>query len=262
MSIKCGNKKFAEHLHETVEQVKICYGLVTSIPVTVPVPNEFHSGPTDRQLKYVEFLKGDPVHAAKLSVRECSDYIKQLKTGGRSVTPEPTPPPPPPVVPIASSWQPRVPRLPDLRLSLLQGLLSSVPDGMFAVQPEEGAHTTFMRISHPKNGRLAGCLKIQTLHSETLTDALIQWPSKSWSVFKPLVIDALMLLVVDWKSAAILFGRELGRCCRCGKALTDDRSRHYSIGPVCDKIWTSIIDTVDAQNDGKSYEDLHSSSYY
>jgi hypothetical protein len=40
--------------------------------------------------------------------------------------------------------------------------------------------------------------------------------------------------------------------------LTDDRSRHYLIGPDCDDKpqWKWVIEEVDDKNDGLSYEQL------
>lgn len=35
------------------------------------------------------------------------------------------------------------------------------------------------------------------------------------------------------RAAAYRFGRELGECCRCGRHLTDEVSRHAGIGPDC-----------------------------
>lgn len=44
---------------------------------------------------------------------------------------------------------------------------------------------------------------------------------------------ALMHLLEDLKSAAVLFGRTTGTCSQCGSPLTNLKSREAGIGPVC-----------------------------
>lgn len=246
--IVCTNKG-TTHTHETVMDSKICYGIIQP-PPPLPVvrPHEVHAtryGITDRQLHYiVNILGGDEVLAKSLTKTAASTYIDRLKLGVKPVTAEPWTPPAPAKRPT------------DPRLDLLKGIISMIPDGYFATQTEEGAKVNFVRLSHPKRNKLAGALKIQTQHAERLETEAVLWPSGNWSIYKSSIIDILMLLVVDHRTAALRYGHESRRCTRCNTSLTDGPSLHYGIGPICDKIWPWVIDMVDEANDGKCYEQL------
>lgn len=250
--IVCTNKGLT-HTHETVTDSKICYGVIKPPTPPIPVvrPHEVHRTWRDepispRQLAYIVDLLGGDGEAAKfMDQGAASKYIDDLKLGKRKpVTAEPWSPPAPTRKPV------------DPRLELLKGVISMIPDGYFATQLEDGARVDFIRLSHPKRNKFAGALKIQTLHAERLETEAVLWPGGNWSIYKSSVIDILMLLVVDHRTAALRYGREINRCTRCNTRLTDAYSRHYGIGPICDKIWTWVIDMVDEANDGKSFEEL------
>lgn len=244
--IVCTNKG-TTHTHETVMDSKICYGIILPPPPTVR-PHEIHSsryGITVRQLNYiVNILGGDEAAAKGMDRLTASKYIDTLKRGVKPVTAEPWTPPAP------------VKRPTDPRLDLLSGIISMIPDGYFATQAEDGAKVNFVRLSHPRRNKYAGGLKIQTQHAERLETEAVLWPSGSWSIYRSSIVDILMLLVVDHRTAALRYGRESKRCTRCNTSLTDGPSLHYGIGPVCDKEWPWVIDMVDEANDGKCYEQL------
>jgi hypothetical protein len=44
-------------------------------------------------------------------------------------------------------------------------------------------------------------------------------------------------ILIDPKEAALTYGREIGRCCRCYLELTNEESREYGIGPICRGKW-------------------------
>ena len=61
------------------------------------------------------------------------------------------------------------------------------------------------------------------------------------------------LVCIDHKTAAYHYGQELKACHICGRDLTDERSRYYSIGPDCETRHESFIWYVEEQK-GMSYE--------
>lgn len=139
-------------------------------------------------------------------------------------------------------------------------------DGRYAVREltdgELKGKTHFLRITRHKptaKNRWAGGITIQTKHGGSYTDKgnlelrLAKWPSGKWSVYSPWCIDVLLLILPDPTTAAMLYSQELGECARCGKDLTDERSRFYGIGPECEKHWPHHLDRV-VEIKGGTYE--------
>lgn len=223
-----------EHQHATVYEAKVCAGLIR--PAVAPVVPVYHDrkdipgSMTSSQKRYLKALgakETDLFHDGfGLSINQASHLIDALKKGA----------------PVETPIQPPVE---DSRLTMLKGLFSVVPTGYFAVQGEESL--VFIRVSQPKSGVYKGTTKIQTQHSDDLIDRVWIWPSGQWKVKSPWIIDVLMVLVVDYQTAAMRYAHEIGKCMRCNKALTDERSRHYGIGPDCEQVWTWVIPTVDEQ---------------
>ena len=203
-------------------------------PTPAPIVREM---PTEAQLKYIEDLGGDVVHAYKLTRTEASEYIERLKVQRRN-------------------------RPVDPRLEMIGSMLDIVPDGYYATAPQgEGGHVDFLRFTHVTKSTKripAGTLKIQTQHSEQWMEALVRWPSGKWSVYKQSAIEMVMLVIADYKTCARRYAIEVQACMRCNKQLTDDRSRHYLVGPECETKhgFTWPIAYADEQNDGLSYEQL------
>lgn len=147
--------------------------------------------------------------------------------------------------------QPRVGQLPLHMVKLLK-------PGRYALRADESHPYMFFRVSCPTSGRREGVFKIQTQHGENLRDRIEYLPSGKITKYDPSKIDGVSLQ--DWitmllpvqADAAIDYGRELGRCCRCGTELTDDESRHYGIGPECTKHWPWIKEAVDARNEASA----------
>lgn len=241
MSMICKNGSV--HKHETVFESKLCWGIIKPPPSpTPPAPVvRYATGP---QLKLVGDLNGDKLYAAKLTVPKCSEYIDQLKAARKEA--------------------PKVDATPDPRLRMVEGLITQIPDGYYAVQRDAGEAITFLRISRPKptsRSRYAGALKIQTQHGPRLQDDAVQWPSGRWSFYnygEGWMLDKLLLLCSDHFSAALRYAHKLNHCMRCNTELTDDRSRHYGIGPECETKngWGWVIDRTDDMHDGLSFETL------
>lgn len=258
MAIRC---RHAEnwpntHEHETVEQVRACWagakvpvlvgpsGASTApspAPATTPitVSHPSRGTVTDAQLQYIESLDGDVIHAYKLSYQDAHKYINELKQKKKESR-----------------------RVDDPRLEMIKGMIDFIPDGYYATAKDgEGGHVDFLRIKRTTKAtrRLpAGVLKIQTQHSERWEDALLLYPSGRWYVFRRAAIEMVLLVIADHKTCARRYGIEVQACQRCNKTLTDDRSRHYLIGPECEQKHggAMVIEEVDDLNDGLSFEQL------
>lgn len=144
-------------------------------------------------------------------------------------------------------------------LGLPAEMLFGIRPGRYAVSTDGSNRFDFVRVMHVKQkpGKFtkhAGCMKIQTQHGEMLKERAIVSPigqvvltSNTMDATKLTAI--LMGIIIDQRGANIKYGREKGMCCRCGKTLTDERSRYYGIGPECEKSWPEIVDEVD-ENEG------------
>lgn len=255
MAIQCTSGG-TPHTHNTVLEVRNCYAGVNSPPIRPPAP----SAPVASSLslpglaseKQVRFLidLGVPWRAARRVDRTNAHHlIDELLAEKRGTPVPPTPPAaPPPVQPT------RQPEPDDPRRDMIKALIGSIPIGYFAV--EKGSGTSFgdegdynfVRISHPKHGKYRDAIKIQSQHGDRLETRAVLWPSGSLSIFDRRIIDPLMGILADHKTCLMTYGQKLGHCCRCHKALTDDRSRHYGIGPECEKYYPWVIEQVDEQN--------------
>ena len=216
-----------QHTHETVYQSKICWGIIK--PPTPRVSYRREPSATERQINYAGSLGGDTRLVTRMTKSEASAYIDGLKSQKkeRTVT---------------------QPATEDPRIAMIRGMLDMIPDGYFALPLESGNDYAFIRISTPKSGKYKGCRKIQTQHGDRLVVRASAWPSGAFSIYDNRVIDPLQMLISDSRSAAIKYGQEIGRCCRCGKQLTDERSRHYGIGPECVGYWPWVVEQVDSAN--------------
>lgn len=231
------------HWHATSSEARGCWEY--SRTGGVVRPHEVHSSPggpmrvSERQLAYIADLGGNTARARGMTRTQASAYIDELKAmkkGGVSMSEASTPP-----IKI------RV----DPRLDLVKGMIDLIPSGYYAVRKEEGAPITFLRVSRPASTststRFAGAIKIQSQHGDRLENELVLWPSGQWTVYSASAIEPLLLLVADHRDASMLYASEIGSCMRCNAALTDDRSRHYGIGPECEtkEGWEWVIPTVD-----------------
>jgi hypothetical protein len=124
-------------------------------------------------------------------------------------------------------------------------MLETLPIGYYAVQQDTSKPMTFMRCSRDWNKKHMGWMKIQTQHGEELMPALTMAPVHQLYWYNMSIEMDLLLACVDPVQAAVRYGQEIGRCCRCNKELTDERSRWYSIGPECEQHWPKVILTID-----------------
>ena len=134
------------------------------------------------------------------------------------------------------------------RLETMLPLLDMIPDGYYAIDLGDGSPIKYLRLDLVTHGRKKGARKVQTIHGDSLSDAWIKWPSGKVSVYWSGIEDLILALMSDHMSALRRYGATIGRCCRCNKRLTDERSRHYSIGPECEKYMPEVIHQVDLEN--------------
>lgn len=238
MSFYCKNGSV--HQHQTREESRRCWGLISPtapVPASAPIePKDQPGSISPRQKSYINDLGGH--WEVDWSYNTASKEITRLldQNGDRRATKT------------------------DPRLEVVKNMLDMIPDGYYATAPDgAGGHIDFVRIKRPTSGRLKGCLKVQTQHSERWQEALVYYPnSGKWSVFNQKVVDMLLLVIADHHGCSKRYAIEVQACMCCNKTLTDDRSRHYLIGPVCDKkaAWQWVFEEVDAKNGGLSFEQM------
>lgn len=134
------------------------------------------------------------------------------------------------------------------KLETMMPLFDAIPDGYYGIDLGDGSSIKYLRIDKVTHGTKKGARKVQTIHGDALDDAWIKWPSGRVTVYKSGVEDLILAAMTDHMGAMRRYARTIGRCCRCGKRLTDERSRHYGIGPECEKYMPSIITAVDLEN--------------
>jgi hypothetical protein len=97
-----------------------------------------------------------------------------------------------------------------------------VPAGRYALRGEDGV-VKFYRLDRPTQGKWAGYTFLKVQASDDLY--LIRNRAERDRIIAEIAKDTL--------AAEQLYGRELGKCSRCGRTLTDETSRAYGIGPDC-----------------------------
>lgn len=142
---------------------------------------------------------------------------------------------------------------PTSQLQSLLPLINLIPEGYFAVQLNGDAPLHFLRLFRPKSraNPKKNFTKIQTVSGHNLHTVCIIYPDSRISIYSHSVVDDILLILVDYRGAALRYAQEVGRCARCNFRLTDSRSRHYGIGPECEKHWPWMISQVDSQSQQK-----------
>lgn len=213
------------------------------------MPQTITSEPiTGRQLSYARSLGADETALSIMDKRTCSRYIEALiikrRDGG----------------PVTETPQPIVQREPERfgfgrgKLNIPAQMVQAIPTGYYAWAPDFDTPLRFVRIKHHDSGRKRGHTTVQTIHGDELKLQVDIYPNGQMQVYRNGLDDLLTGILVDPTHAGRTYALKKGRCMRCGKELTDERSRHYGIGPICDGILPQVIDRRDEEL-GFSYEE-------
>lgn len=97
----------------------------------------------------------------------------------------------------------------------------AVENGRYAI--DYNGVLKFFKVNTPTEGRWAGFTFVDAQGGPEL------YPVKD----RAYKADVLALIAADATEAMLRYGRELGHCGHCGRALTDELSRYLGIGPVC-----------------------------
>ena len=101
--------------------------------------------------------------------------------------------------------------------------LPEVPAGHYAVASKTGNNDLdFFRVDRPTEGRWAGYTFVKRVIGGHPEYAVRGAEAK-----------AVLARIAADPDAGFRYGREIGRCCRCNRTLTDEASRAAGIGPDC-----------------------------
>jgi hypothetical protein len=258
-SIRCfgPNRKLREHIHGSIAEVKVCQ-------FTVPAPTPIEPLATPKQIAFLQ-RKGWSTPPGLTKARASSTIDSIIKAERNAPAPAPVPDPTPVPVALVSPPEPKKSAVSDdPRLSMIDGLISMVPEGYYATDKDgDGTHIDYLYIGEEKHGkRFKGHLVVKTQHSDEWVARMVKWKETGkWSVYPMAygrdVIEIVLMVLGDYKTCARRYAIETQRCMRCGKKLTDDRSRHYLVGPECESKhgFTWPIAFADEQN-GMTFEQL------
>lgn len=122
----------------------------------------------------------------------------------------------------ASDWITRLKSLPKREGAEQPTGQPEVEAGRYAVENGDG-ELRFYRVDKPTKGRWAG-----------YTFVSVQASDEFHGIRNRATRNAILAkIAADSREAAIRYGRELGRCSRCGRTLTNRVSRELAIGPIC-----------------------------
>ena len=220
--------------HVTVQECRDCYTKANSHVARHVVNTE--APPTVAQLSYVTSLGGDSSKAVRMTRAGVSGYIEGLKA-----------------VKAAATKEKRMTAPAKRRDLIPAGMLEMVPSGYYAVQASPVEPFTFLRVVRPTKGQWAGHTKVQTQHSDTLKLRFVVYPDGRQARMANAVVNGrpidfyVKLLLSTHRVAAIAYGREIESCCLCGRTLTDPRSKHYCVGPECEKKYAELAEPIMAE---------------
>lgn len=102
---------------------------------------------------------------------------------------------------------------------------AKVPEGHYAVDSATGNNDTdFFRVDKPTEGRWAGRTFVKR----------VVGGKPDFGIRGDAAVKVLERIVdAGIQEAALRYGIEIGRCCRCNRHLTDEASRAFGMGPDC-----------------------------
>lgn len=117
--------------------------------------------------------------------------------------------------------------------------MDDLPDGYYAVlNPDDPATMTYWRV---RTGRITawpakahhGPPRLLKRDAPADRDARIAWMRVWSSRYQSWMQRLHAALIADLPAARRTFADLTVRCCECGRALTDDRSKVLGVGPEC-----------------------------
>jgi len=188
MPIKCGKG----HQHESIAEVKACYGVGTAPTMATYQKNRY------------------PGNCVKCGSKVAPDQGRIDK--------------------VAGEWQVshltgKCPEKVQANVPVNNDRYAVIPHGHYATPSLTGHNDLdFWRVDRPTEGVYAGRMFVKRIIGGRPAENV-----KRDTKFRAL--EAILELGVD--AAALLYGRELGRCSRCNRHLTDEISRQFGKGPEC-----------------------------
>ena len=89
----------------------------------------------------------------------------------------------------------------------------------------------------PAHGRNAGALYVTDTESDTYLGKIVNGAFQPTRDASPEHAQVLSNIVADPLAVGIAYGKQTGRCCCCGRKLTDPISVERGIGPICESNW-------------------------
>jgi hypothetical protein len=211
-TIRCGNCKGS---HETTDRVRACYGnsgklgqaelpkpdLAVAIDRAFSAPISF--GPTEKQLAFIARLEAERPSAeiyVPVTKMEASVLIDKLLAMPKEVD-------------LGAGGE-----------NSVVALLRNVPDGYYALPSKMGTNDLDFIVVVTRNTK-----RYVNRYLGGQGPVLISAKEQREFAQQLTKMAALGYLA----EARREFGRKLGHCGKCGRALTDSISRAYGIGPTC-----------------------------
>jgi hypothetical protein len=130
---------------------------------------------------------------------------------------------------------------PSARFAKTRGIIEDMlTDGYYALRRGDTADIDFIRVSRPKKGALKNTFQVQTQHSDQLRGALVDYAyGKAYNPGRIVIHhrgieEKLFEVLQTMNDCQRLYATEKKRCFRCGKKLTQARSRWYMFGSECE----------------------------
>lgn len=129
-------------------------------------------------------------------------------------------------------------------------VLNMIPDGRYAVTSDDGKQTVFMRlVTHKPTSRGSERRRVQQKSSDKwLTRQTYSKSGHNFGINRihgTVIADLLTQIMMDKAGCSDRYGDRYSECVRCGRELTDDKSRYYRLGSECISYRPDLVDYVD-----------------
>lgn len=190
MSVKCGKG----HYHDSIAEVRACYGVDSGFPRQDFRPNKYAG------------------NCSKCGGRVDADQGRVDKTADGWVVSHLICPEKPAKIAVANPV-------------VNQDLYAKIPTGHYATKNLTGTNDfDFWRVDRPEQGTYKGRTFVKRIVGGK-PDLNVSRDTKFAA------LDAILAMGIEL--SAKTYGQELGRCSRCNRHLTDEISRQFGKGPEC-----------------------------